>query len=137
MTIRKITIEEKKEIFLKILESTGTIVSGYVAKNQLNKKELTDIINSVYDTLENISFKTVRLHTTNVAPDKTITPDYIVCLEDGKKLKMLKRYLARKYGMTPEQYRKKWNLDDDYPMTAPNYTKKRSKLAKKTGLGKK
>ena len=67
---------------------------------------------------------------------KSVTPDYIVCLEDGKKLKMLKRYLRARYGLTPEAYRAKWNLPADYPMTAPNYAPKRSEFAKQIGLGK-
>jgi predicted transcriptional regulator len=68
---------------------------------------------------------------------KSITPDYVICLEDGKKLKMLKRYLRSRYGLSPEQYRAKWNLPHDYPMTAPNYATLRSNFAKKIGLGRK
>ncbi len=136
MVDTKIGLDEKKEIFLKILESTSAVVSGYVSNNDVPQKSLPELINSVYDTFENIADKTIRLQTTNVSIEKTVHPDYIVCLEDGRQLKMLKRYLARKYHMTPEQYRKKWNLPDDYPFVAPNYARKRSKLAKRSGLGK-
>jgi len=122
------------------LSATAEIVSSYLLNHKADMNELETVIERVY-------FKVVQLsETTGVAKgargssvkiEESITPDFIVCLEDGKKLKMLKRYLKTNYNMTPEEYRRRWNLPATYPMVAPNYAKKRSQLAKTIGLGKK
>jgi|SRR5580693_5426658 predicted transcriptional regulator len=121
-----------------ILKQVTEIVSAYVSKNEVAAGDLPALIKSVHATLGGIGGET-RAPSGKppaVPVKKSITPDYIVCLEDGKKLKMLKRYLRTRYGMTPEAYRAKWNLPADYPMTAPNYAAKRSDFAKQIGLGK-
>lgn len=123
-----------------LMTHTATIVAAYVARHDVH--DLHMLIRQVHKTLSAIEQES---HTTTVQAGmpqqpavpvkKSVMPDYIVCLEDGKKLKMLKRYLKSAYGMTPEQYREKWNLPADYPMVAPNYAEKRSHLAKESGLG--
>lgn len=122
-----------------LLKMAGQIVSAYVSNNSLSSSELTDVIRAVHDTLSDLE-NGVERNNQNLTPvvpiKKSITADYIICLEDGKKLKMLKRYLRSQYGMTPEEYRARWNLPPDYPMVAPNYATQRSKLAKQIGLGK-
>jgi predicted transcriptional regulator len=120
-----------------ILKQVTEIVSAYVSKNEVAAGDLPALIKSVHATLGGIGGET-RAPSGKppaVPVKKSITPDYIVCLEDGKKLKMLKRYLRTRYGMTPEAYRAKWNLPADYPMTAPNYAARRSEFAKQIGLG--
>lgn len=121
-----------------ILKQVTEIVSAYVSKNEVAAGDLPALIKSVHATLGGIGGETRAPagKPPAVPVKKSITPDYIVCLEDGKKLKMLKRYLRTRYGMTPEAYRAKWNLPADYPMTAPNYAAKRSDFAKQIGLGK-
>lgn len=123
-----------------ILELATKIVSGYVSKNPVSSAELPEIIQSVHKTLIALS-KTERSKLITqkpaVATEDSITEDYIICLEDGKKLKMLKRHLRSKFGLTPDQYRAKWNLPPSYPMVAPGYAIKRSQLAKEIGLGRK
>lgn len=122
-----------------LLELTAEIVSAHASNNKVTSAELPQVIKDVFSTLSELGESGVPAE----APDpavpvkKSITPDYIVCLEDGKKLKMLKRHLNTSYGMTPEQYRERWGLPADYPMVAPNYAKRRSSLAKKIGLGRK
>lgn len=122
-----------------ILELTTDIVSSYLAGNQIEATDIPSVIERVYKTLSNIAGNPAGSVAERPAPavsiKKSITPDYIVCLEDGKKLKMLKRHLSSAYGMTPEQYRERWGLPADYPMVAPNYAEKRSSLAKSIGLG--
>ena len=122
-----------------LLKMAGQIVSAYVSNNSLSASELTDVIRAVHDTLNDLE-SGVERNNQNLTPvvpiKKSITADYIICLEDGKKLKMLKRYLRSQYGMTPEEYRVRWGLPPDYPMVAPNYASQRSKLAKQIGLGK-
>lgn len=132
---------DKKEPFGdNILEMATKIVSGYVSKNPVSSAELPEIIQSVHKTLIALS-KTERSKLITqkpaVATEDSITEDYIICLEDGKKLKMLKRHLRSKFGLTPDQYRAKWNLPPSYPMVAPGYAIKRSQLAKEIGLGRK
>lgn len=132
---------DKKELFGdNILEMATKIVSGYVSKNPVSSAELPEIIQSVHKTLIALS-KTERSKLITqkpaVATEDSITEDYIICLEDGKKLKMLKRHLRSKFGLTPDQYRAKWNLPPSYPMVAPGYAIKRSQLAKEIGLGRK
>ena len=120
-----------------LLTLTTEIVSAHVANNTISVVDLPHLIQEVYRTLGTVG-------TTPVAPErpqpavaikKSVLPDYIICLEDGKKLKMLKRHLKTAYDMTPEEYRERWGLATDYPMVAPNYAAHRSSLAKKIGLG--
>ena len=122
-----------------ILRMTAEVVAAYVGNNSLPATQLPDVINTVYGTLHRVNgvAPPVNGHSQKAAIPvrRSITPDYIVCLEDGKKLKMLKRHLRTSYGLSPEEYRSKWGLPSDYPMVAPNYSKKRSAFAKKIGLG--
>lgn len=121
-----------------LLAFTTEIVASHVASNMTNAHELPQIIHDVYKALASVqtsSQGTAERAQPTVPVKKSVFPDYIVCLEDGKKLKMLKRHLKTAYKMTPEEYRERWNLPVDYPMVAPNYAKHRSGLAKKIGLG--
>lgn len=115
------------------------IVSAYVAANPVPSQDLPALIRTVHTALKEVASgaKVSRepAQEPAVAIKKSVTPDYIICLEDGKKFKSLKRHLRTRYGMTPEEYRSKWNLAHDYPMVAPNYAKERSNLAKRMGLG--
>ena len=130
---------------LGVLGLTAQIVSAHVANNKVGADELPGLIQQVYFALSGSTAASaaaqVRASTPverpkpAVAISKSVFNDYIVCLEDGKKLKMLKRHLQTAYGMSPEQYRAKWGLDSNYPMVAPEYAKKRSSLAKAIGLG--
>jgi predicted transcriptional regulator len=120
-----------------LLTLTSQIVAAHVANNSVSMAELPKLIHDVHAALSGVGDKSglgARPEPA-VAIKKSITPDYIVCLEDGKKLKMLKRHLKTAYNLTPEQYRDRWELPLDYPMVAPNYAKTRSSLAKKIGLG--
>src|ERR1700677_166206 len=121
-----------------LLDLTARIVSAYAGNATLSPSELTDVIGSVSRALSQLSSATVEPEPKELAPavpvKKSVTADFIVCLEDGKKLKMLKRHLMSTYGMTPADYRTKWNLPRDYPMVAPNYAASRSQLAKSFGL---
>lgn len=121
-----------------ILKLVTEIVTAYVSRNAVAAEDLPNVIKSVHATLGGIQgAETGAPERAPAVPvKKSVTPDYIVCLEDGKKLKMLKRYLRAQYGLTPEAYRAKWNLPADYPMTAPNYAARRSEFAKQIGLGK-
>ena len=118
---------------------TADVVAAYLGNNTLPATEIPSVINTVYGSLRNLDGIATngsgRPPKAPVPIRKSITPDYIVCLEDGKKLKMLKRHLRTVYGMTPEEYRAKWGLPSDYPMVAPNYSRQRSAFAKKIGLG--
>jgi predicted transcriptional regulator len=124
----------------ELLEMTVEIVSSYVANNVLQAGALPDLIKTVHATITGLTHQTAapaeKLEPA-ISVAKSVTPEFIVCLEDGRKLKMLKRYLRTRYDMTPEEYRAKWNLPADYPMVAPNYAKLRSRHAKQIGLGKK
>ena len=124
-----------------MLRMTAQVVSAYVGNNMLPAAQISEVIKSVYGSLtaleSDASEAEVEPPKPAVAIRKSITPDFIVCLEDGKKLKMLKRHLRTTYDMTPDEYRAKWNLPPDYPMVAPNYAKQRSEFAKKIGLGRK
>jgi predicted transcriptional regulator len=123
----------------EILALTTEIVSSHVSNNSTGQENLAELIQSVFDKLAALaSDEPAPTELTPAVPiKKSVTDDYIVCLEDGKKLKMLKRHLMTAYGMTPEEYRARWGLKADYPMVAPNYAKKRQELAKKIGLGRK
>ena len=121
----------------ELLEFTTEIVAAHAGNNAVSAEDLPQLIEEVYKALSCLGSstpKTARLKPA-VALKKSIFPDYIICLEDGKKLKMLKRHLKTSYNMTPEEYRERWGLAPDYPMVAPNYAKHRSNLAKKIGLG--
>ena len=127
----------EKSTITEMLELTTEIVAAHVGNNPIPASELPSLIQDVYRTL--VSVGTVppvpERPKPAVPPKKSVFPDYIVCLEDGKKLKMLKRHLKTSYNMTPEEYRERWGLGPDYPMVAPNYAKHRSILAKQIGLG--
>ena len=121
-----------------LLGLTAEIVAAHVSNNMVSVEELPTLINQVYRSLSSIGQPTelvLEKPQPAVPVKKSVFPDYIVCLEDGKRLKMLKRHLKTAYNMTPEEYRERWNLPPDYPMVAPNYARQRSKLAKEIGLG--
>ena len=124
-----------------LLSMASEIVSAYVSNNVIPAANIPDLIQTVYKSLSEMeqvgdgsSRDTLK---PAVAIRRSITPEYIICLEDGKKLKMLKRHLRTTYNMTPDQYRSKWGLPTDYPMVAPNYAAQRSEFARKIGLGRK
>jgi predicted transcriptional regulator len=121
----------------ELLELTTEIVSAHVSNNTLPVHELPQLIQDVYRTLSSVGGAPISSERPQpaVPVNKSVTAEYIVCLEDGKKLKMLKRHLKTAYDMTPDEYRERWGLPRDYPMVAPNYAKHRSSLAKKIGLG--
>lgn len=121
----------------EILKQTSKIVSAYVFKHAVAPSDLPNLIEQTFVTLSTVteaSDATTKL-TPAVPIKKSVWPDFIVCLEDGKKLKMLKRHLKSAFNMTPGQYRERWGLSSNYPMVSPNYAKKRSLLAKQAGLG--
>lgn len=124
----------------ELLRMTAEITSAYASNNEVGKGDLVEVIKSVYQSLASLD-KDAAADRGPLVPavpiKKSIQNDYIVCLEDGKKLKMLKRYLRSNYDMTPEDYRMKWGLPVDYPMVAPAYAKRRSEFAKEFGLGRK
>jgi predicted transcriptional regulator len=128
----------EKPVDSAILGLTAQIVSAHAANNELESGTLPSVIRAVYDTLSHIGeapAAPVEKAQPAVPIRKSVFPDYIICLEDGKRLKMLKRHLSTSYNLTPEQYREKWGLDPSYPMVAPNYAERRSALAKQIGLG--
>src|SRR5689334_19538655 len=121
-----------------LLMHASEIVTAHLSKNKVPTGELPELIRNVVKSLTAVSTGEAPLTRRSepaVSIKKSVTPDYIVCLEDGRKLKMLKRHLRTSYNMSPDQYRARWNLFPDYPMVAPNYARKRSKLAKAIGLG--
>jgi predicted transcriptional regulator len=123
----------------EILKLASEIVAAYVSNNPIAVSEVSAMIKSVHSTLGGLVGATQNETPAAAKPvvpiKRSVNPDYIVCLEDGKKLKMLKRYLRSNYNMTPEEYRAKWGLPADYPMVAPNYAAQRSEFAKRIGLG--
>jgi predicted transcriptional regulator len=123
----------------QLLDAACKIVAAYVRNNPLTPGELPAIIKNIHVTLSGLGSGSIpempAPQKPAIAVKKSITDDYIICLEDGKKLKMLKRYLRTRYGMSPEDYRAKWGLPADYPLVAPNYAARRSEFAKKIGLG--
>jgi predicted transcriptional regulator len=125
----------------ELVQLTADIVSAYVSNNKVGSEELGKLIEEVHGALKRAPAATAAPEPTPLVPAvpvrKSVTPDYIVSLEDGRKFKSLKRHLQGTYGMTPEEYRTKWGLPRDYPMVAPNYAKARSDLAKRMGLGRK
>ncbi|MBT3170705.1 MAG: MucR family transcriptional regulator [Rhodospirillaceae bacterium] len=125
---------------VSLVALTSSIVAAYVSNNKISVSELPDLIRSVHESFQQADqSNTSNTVDGNIRPattiKKSITPDYLICMEDGIKLKMLKRHLRTHYGLTPQQYREKWGLPADYPMVAPNYAAKRSRLAKEIGLG--
>jgi predicted transcriptional regulator len=121
-----------------LLALTTEIVAAYLSNNTVTANDIPAVIEQVFKTLANVnSESTISADRPQPAVPikKSVHPDYIICLEDGKKLKMLKRHLKTAYNMSPEDYRERWGLPNDYPMVAPNYAKQRSKLAKDIGLG--
>jgi predicted transcriptional regulator len=120
----------------ELLELTTKVVAAHVANNAIAATDVPDLIATVHQTLATLGPEEPAPKPEPAVPIKqSVKPDYIICLEDGKKLKMLKRHLKTAYSMTPDDYRKRWGLPRDYPMVAPNYAKKRSELAKNIGLG--
>eukprot|EP01012_Entosiphon_sulcatum_P003880 TRINITY_DN11399_c0_g4_i3.p2 TRINITY_DN11399_c0_g4~~TRINITY_DN11399_c0_g4_i3.p2 ORF type:complete len:139 (+),score=31.70 TRINITY_DN11399_c0_g4_i3:229-645(+) len=132
-------MSEEKAVHSELLSLTADIVASHVSNNSVPLSELPQLIQQVYATLAGIG--TPKEEPAPVRPQpavaikKSVTPEYLICLEDGKKLKMLKRHLMTAYGMTPDEYRARWELPPDYPMVAPNYAEQRRDLAKKIGLG--
>lgn len=124
-----------------IVELTSEVISAYVSNNPVSTSDLPVLIADVHKALKELSDPTDASQKTEqkpaVNPKKSVFDDYIICLEDGKKFKSLKRHLRSHYDMSPEEYREKWGLPADYPMVSPNYSKKRSKLAREKGLGRK
>ena len=125
----------------ELLRMATEIASSYVAQNTVTASQIPNIITTVFDTLSGISEGTAdgsaNAGKPAVAIRRSVTPDFIVCLEDGRKMKMLKRHLRTAYNLSPDEYRSRWGLPPDYPMVAPNYAKRRSEFAKKIGLGRK
>ncbi len=122
-----------------LLRMTADVVAAYVSNNTLATAQLADVIHAVYNSLRGLEGQVAEPPAEPLKPAvpirKSITPDFLVCLEDGKKLKMLKRHLRSTYNLTPDEYRAKWGLAPDYPMVAPKYAEQRSEFAKKIGLG--
>jgi len=126
---------ESTEQARDLLTLTTEIVAAHVSNNTVAVNDLPQLINQIYSSLANIGAAPAARPQPAISVKKSVQPDYIVCLEDGKKLKMLKRHLKTAYNMTPESYRERWGLSSDYPMVAPNYARQRSRLAKEIGLG--
>ena len=123
-----------------LLRMTADVVTAYVGNNTVAPTDLADVIRTVHASLRQAQASEIAVSAAPkpaVPVKKSITPDYLVCLEDGRELKMLKRHLRTTYNMTPDEYRTKWGLDADYPMVAPNYARRRSEFAKQIGLGQK
>jgi predicted transcriptional regulator len=122
-----------------LVDMAATIVSAYVSANELPPQELPRLIQTVYSALRDVAGAVPAAQDNSQEPaiaiKKSVTADFIICLEDGKKFKSLKRHLRTRYAMSPDEYRAKWGLPHDYPMVAPNYAKERSNLAKRMGLG--
>ncbi len=135
MTVESVDISPSNDV----LGLTTDIVAAYVGNNSVQYDDLSGIIKTVFSTLNSLDGSSLSVVSSKPAVPikKSYANEYIICLEDGKKLKMLKRYLRSHYNMSPEEYRSKWNLPPDYPMVAPAYAAKRSEFAKKIGLGKK
>lgn len=131
-------MSDNSQVHNELLALTADIVSSHFANNTVTPADVPGVIESVYSTLAKLGSPVVEpvvRQEPAVSIRASIKPDYIICLEDGKKLKMLKRHLMTRYSMTPDQYRAKWGLPADYPMVAPNYAEQRRNLAKSIGLG--
>jgi predicted transcriptional regulator len=131
--------EPRKVPHDELLRRTADVVSAYLSQNRLVALDVPNVIGTVYASFAGLNgrgkVQPIEAPKPAVAIKRSVMPDYIVCLEDGKKLKMLKRHLRTTYGLSPEEYRAKWGLPADYPMVAPNYAAQRSDFAKKIGLG--
>ena len=123
----------------ELLRMTTDVVAAYVGNNTLPTAQLAEVINVVYSSLRSLEGQVAQARPEPLRPAvpirKSVTSEFLICLEDGKKLKMLKRHLRSTYNMTPDEYRLRWGLAPDYPMVAPNYAERRSEFAKKIGLG--
>ena len=123
----------------ELLRMTTDVVAAYVRNNTLPTTQLAEVINAVYRSLKSLEGRVAQVQPEPLKPAvpirRSVTAEFLICLEDGKKLKMLKRHLRSTYNMTPDEYRAKWGLAPDYPMVAPNYAERRSEFAKKIGLG--
>jgi len=123
----------------EVMRMTSKIVASFVSNNSVTTDSLPDVIRSVFVTVSGLTgageIKSEERRKPVVPISKSITADYLICLEDGRKLKMLKRYLRSRYDMSPDEYRRRWGLSPDYPMVAPSYTERRSEFAKRIGLG--
>ena len=132
-------LEEKEQAPGTVLNLASEVVAAYVSNNNVSAEEVPELLYQVYRTLNHLKQHKLPMQHGVLEPavpvSESVTDDYLVCLEDGKKLKMLKRHLKAAYDLTPEQYRERWSLPVDYPMVAPNYAKKRSTLARLNGLG--
>ena len=131
-------MDNSDEMQETLITLTADIVAAHVSNNSVAVSDLPLLINNVHGALAGLGGPAPVVEVKQepaVSIRSSIKPDYIVCLEDGKRLQTLKRYLGGRFGLTPEQYRQKWNLPSDYPMVAPNYAKRRSQIAKKMGLG--
>lgn len=132
-------IEDKKQTEESVLGLASEVVAAYVSNNSVSADEVPELLYQVYRTLTHLKQQRMPGAGGMLEPavpiNESVTDDYLVCLEDGKRLKMLKRHLKAAYDLTPDQYRERWGLPVDYPMVAPNYAKKRSTLAKLNGLG--
>ena len=135
------TANAEPKVDLDLVEFSTEIVAAYVSHNAISPTDLPRLIAEVHAALKSLGSEEAAAPVEDKKPAvpvrRSVTPDYIVCLEDGKKFKSLKRHLMTHYGLTPDQYREKWGLDANYPMVAPNYAAARSQLAKKMGLGRK
>jgi len=122
-----------------LLRMTADVVAAYVSNNTLPTAQLAEVINAVYGSLKSLEGQVAQPRPEPLKPAvpirKSVTAEFLICLEDGKKLKMLKRHLRSTYNLTPDEYRARWGLASDYPMVAPNYAERRSEFAKKIGLG--
>ncbi|MEA1072980.1 MucR family transcriptional regulator [Sphingomonas sp. LY160] len=126
------------EVPNNFIDLTADIVAAHVTNNSVAISDVATLISNVHSALAGLSSNMTTIEERKepaVSIRQSVKPDYLVCLEDGKKMKMLRRYLMTNYGMTPEEYRTKWNLPKDYPMTAPSYAERRRDLAKSIGLG--
>jgi predicted transcriptional regulator len=132
--------EEKQEVRLELLQITSKVVAAQVQGRDVTSKELNEMFQVAFDAVSGIYFSEEAVGQERPEPavpiEDSIQGEYIVCLEDGKKMKMMRRHLMTAYGMTPDEYRERWGLSADYPMTSPEYSKRRSGLAKQIGLGK-
>jgi len=130
---------EKRVLHADLLRMTTEVVAAYLAKTEVSADHIPEIIATVYASLRDLDVGVPEVKAEPLKPAvsvrKSVMPDYIICLEDGKKLKMLKRHLRTMYNMSPDDYRAKWGLAPEYPMVAPNYAKQRSEFAKQIGLG--
>jgi len=123
----------------ELLRMTADVVAAYVSNNTLPTAQLAEVINAVYGSLKSLEGQVAQPRPEPLKPAvpirKSVTAEFLICLEDGKKLKMLKRHLRSTFNLTPDEYRARWGLASDYPMVAPNYAERRSEFAKKIGLG--